>query len=145
MEAIAGCRLGEVICLRLDYGEDVLEAVTRAAREHDLQSGVVISGIGTLYRAVMHMITTTSFPSVDQIVTMEGPLEVVSIDGIIADYQPHLHLAISDTRGAYGGHLEPGCLTMYLCEIAIARLEGPRLHRVPHPETGIRQLQVKPG
>jgi len=142
METIPGARLGEVICLRLDYGEDVLEAITRACREHDVHSGVVISGIGTLYRAVMHMITTTTFPSVDRIVTMEGPLEITSIDGLIADYTPHLHLTISDTERAYGGHLEPGCLTMYLCEIAIARLEGLRLQRIPHPETGIRQLKA---
>jgi len=144
VQLITGAQLGEVICLRLDYGEDVLEAITRTARELDIQSGVVLSGIGTLYQAVMHMITTTTFPPVDQVVTLEGPLEVTSICGLIADYQPHLHLTISDTRGAYAGHLEPGCLTMYLCEIALARLQGVQLYRAPHPETGIKQLGTRP-
>ncbi len=141
MEIIPGARLGEVVCVRLDYGEDVLASIEQAVREHDIRSGVVLSGIGTLYQAVMHMITTTTFPSHDEFVTMRGPLEVTSIDGLIADYQPHLHMTISDTKGAYAGHLEPGCLTMYLCEIAIARLEGVELVRVRNEETGIRQLK----
>jgi len=39
-------------------------------------------------------------------------------------------LAGGSLGGAYGGHLEPGCITYVLCEIFIAEVEGRALRRV---------------
>src|SRR5574340_1048640 len=137
MQIYPGGKVGEVIALRLDQGEDVLEAVSQAAREMEVHTGVVISGIGTLDRARLHHITTTGYPSVNRFVEYEGPIELLSIDGLIADHVPHLHTCISIKETTYMGHLEPGCRVLYLAEIAIARLEGLRLGRRPNPETKI--------
>jgi predicted DNA-binding protein with PD1-like motif len=141
LDVFAGGRISEVIALRLDQGEDVLASVEAAAREHDVHTGVVLSGIGTLDRARLHHITHTGYPSVNQFVEYEGPIELLSVQGMIADYTPHLHTCISIKEQTYMGHLEPGCRVLYLAEIAIGRMEGARLHRVANPETGIKQLR----
>jgi predicted DNA-binding protein with PD1-like motif len=141
MELFAGGRLSETVALRLDQGDDVLESITAAARQLDLHTGVVLSGIGTLDRARMHHITHTGYPPKDAIVEYEGPIELLSIDGLIADYTPHLHTCISIKERTYMGHLEPGCRVLYLAEIAVARLEGVRLCRRLNENTRVSQLQ----
>ena len=140
MDLFPGGKLGEVIALRLDRGDDVLESIAAAARSRDVHSGLVLSGIGTLDRARLHHITHTGYPPQDAIVAYEGPIELVSISGFIADYTPHLHTCLSICETTYLGHLEPGGRVLYLAEIAIARLEGLRLERRLNPETGISQL-----
>ncbi len=141
MDVFASGRIGEVISLRLDQGEDVLRSIEAAAKEHDIHTGVVLSGIGTLDRARLHHITHTGYPSVNEFPEYEGPIELVSVQGMIAEYAPHLHTCISIKERTYMGHLEPGCRVLYLAEIAIGRLEGVRLRRVVNPETGIGQLR----
>lgn len=144
MELFPGGRLGEVITLRLDQGEDVLGALAAVARERDLHTGIVLSGIGTLDQACLHHITHTGYPSINQFVRYEGPIELLSVQGLIANYTPHLHTCLSIKEQTYLGHLEPGCRVLYLAEIAVARLEGVRLQRVANPETGIGQLRAAP-
>lgn len=143
MNCFPGGRIAEVIALRLDQGEDVLEAISAAARQHEVHTGIVLSAIGTLDRARLHFITHTGYPPKDEIVQYEGPIELVSIDGLIAEYTPHLHTCISIGETTYMGHLEPGCRVLYLAEIAIARLEGVKLCRRKHPDTGVNQLRAE--
>lgn len=145
MEIFPGGKVAEVVALRLDQGEDLLASIEEAARRLDIHTGVVISGIGTLDRARLHHITTTGYPSVNAFPTYEGPIELLSVQGIIADYVPHLHTCISIREQTYMGHLEPGCRVLYLAEIAIARLEGVRLRRVVNGRTGIAQLRAEEG
>ncbi len=142
MDVFDGGRLGEIITLRLDQGEDVLGSIEAAARDKDIHSGIVLSGIGTLDRGRLHYITGTGYPPANEFVDYEGPIELVSIDGIIAEYAPHLHTCISIEDKTYMGHLEPGCRVLYLAEIAIARLEGVRLCRRPHADTDVNTLQL---
>ncbi len=140
MELFTGGRLGEVIIARLDQGEDVLASIEKIAREREIHTGVVLSGIGTLDQATLHYITHTGYPPKDKIVRYDGPIELLSIDGLIADYTPHLHTCISIADQTYMGHLEPGCRVLYLAEIAIARVDNLRLTRRKNPETSINQL-----
>jgi hypothetical protein len=69
----------------------------------------------------------------------DKPLEVSSIDGLIAGGVPHLHMVVSDHEKAYSGHLEEGCRVLYLAEVVIAELEAAGLHRV-RDEKGINML-----
>lgn len=72
---------------------------------------------------------------------MEGPLELVSVSGLIADHKPHIHCTMA-IRGnkMFTGHLEPGCKVLYLSEVAIGRLTGRPLKRIKHPEYGTPSL-----
>jgi len=99
MKTFAGGRIGEIIAIRMDKGEDVSQSIERVARERDVHTGVVLSGIGTLYEAQLHHITHTGFPPKNQFVTYKGPIELLSIDGIIADFVPtSTHASRSRTR-----------------------------------------------
>lgn len=142
MEVFSGGRATEILTLRLDQGEDVLASLEQLAREQAIHTGVVLSAIGTLDRARLHHITHTGYPPMDRFVEYEGPIELLSIDGIIADHSPHLHTCISIKETTYMGHLEPGCRVLYLAEIAVARVENLRLWREANPETGINQLKL---
>ena len=95
MEILDGMRIDEIICVRLDYGDDFLKCMEEVARAKDIQTGVIVSGIGTFDRARIHYITHTGFPGEDKIVELEGPIELASMDGIIADYTPHLHCSMA--------------------------------------------------
>lgn len=141
MNVIDGMNLAEIICVGMEYGDDFHECVERVAREKDVRSGVILSGIGTFYRARIHYITHTDFPADDKFVELEGPVELCSVSGIIADYRPHMHCTMA-VRGdePFMGHLEPGCKILYLGEVVIGRLAGKALARDKHPEHGTPRL-----
>ncbi len=140
MKCFAAEKLGAPILAHFTKGDLLLEGIEEIARNEKIRSGAVISGIGTFDKCVLHMITTTDYPSQDKIVTLRGPIELLSIQGLIADGNPHLHVTVSDTKQAYGGHLEPGSSVLYLAEVCIVPFEGINLTRVPHPQTGVMEL-----
>lgn len=112
----------ELVVLGIPPGEMLLEAIQQGIEEQDVRNGVVISGIGTLKNFHMHYITHTDFPPADEFVDIERPLELLSVSGVIADGQPHLHVVVSCGRDeVYAGHLEPNSEVAYLAEIAILK------------------------
>jgi len=144
MHTIDGMKIDEIVCVYLGYGDDFLECIERVAREKDIRAGAVLSAIGTFDRARIHYIKHTEFPAEDVYVEKEGPMELVSVCGIIADCKPHLHCTIA-LRGdeLFSGHLEPGCRILYLGEVVIAKFSGRALERRPHPQYNTPQLQAK--
>ena len=92
----------------------------------------MISGIGTLDECTMHMVTSSGMPPVEVFPRWDKVgLELVSMQGIIADGIPHIHMTISMATGAVGGHLEEGCRILYLGEMVVLELPGLDLTRVP--------------
>ncbi len=135
---------GRVFALRMDQGDDLLEGIAAFIKREAIQDAYVASAIGTLDKCVMHMVMTTGYPPVEHYARWEdSPLEVVSIDGIIAAGVPHLHMTVSDHEKAYAGHLEKGCRVLYLAEIVIVELENAGLQRVRN-EKGILKLVQEP-
>ena len=134
----------EVIAIGLAPGELLLESVVAAVKEHDIQNGVVVSGIATLKVAHMHHITHDHFPPDDRFFTIAKPLEVSNISGIIADGQPHLHMTVGyRDEWAVAGHLEPGCEVLYLAEVVILKFNGMALQRHLDTERRIKLLGSK--
>ena len=128
--------------LRLDAGDDLLECVNELIDRQNIINGAVISGIGTFDHCVMHMVTTTSYPPVEHFERWAGkPLELSSIDGIIANGIPHLHMVVSDVEYAYSGHVEPGCRILYLGELLIMEFEAEGLERVRNAK-GVNELRL---
>ncbi|MCK4376025.1 MAG: DNA-binding protein [Candidatus Brocadiae bacterium] len=143
MDVMDGMRIEEIICVYMEYGDDFHECVEKVARERDIRVGAILSGVGTFDKARIHHIAHTEFPSDDKFVEIEGPVELCSVDGIIADCKPHMHCTMA-LRGdeLFSGHLEPGCRVLYLAEVVIARFAGRRLERDRHPELGTPRLKV---
>lgn len=143
MKYFSSENVGRTFILRLDQGDDVLGSINDLIQKENISDGVVVSGIGTLDYCTLHMVMTTGYPPVEHFEKWEDkPLELASIDGIIADGIPHLHTVISDHEKAYAGHLEPGCRILYLGEVVIMELEDMNLIRVKS-EKGINELVKK--
>jgi len=131
MKIFTGDKFGKVHVLRIDRGEYLLENIENFIENKNINNAVVMSAIGTVDNCVMHMVMTTTLPPVDNFVKWENkPLEIASINGVIANGSPHLHMTVSDHEYAYAGHLEHGCRVLYLCEIVIAEMEGFNFHRI---------------
>ncbi len=138
-------RDGKLIAIGLEPDEKLLESVKEVIRAQGIRDGAVVSGIGTLKRCHMHYVNTTGFPAENKFYVVEEPLEIVAISGLIADYEPHLHMAAGcRNQRAYVGHVEDECVVLYLAELMIMRTEGIGLRRETDPKNGISLLKARP-
>ena len=132
--------LGKIYTIRIDPGEDMLVEIERFIEKTGIRYGAILTGIATFKDCVLHMVTTTGYPSVQHLETWtDTPLELSAISGVIADGKIHIHMVVSDKNMAYSGHCHPGCNILYLCEIVIAEIKDGNFKRVPN-EWGIEQL-----
>ena len=129
MKSFTGKEFGRVLIMHLGKGELFLESVQSEIDRLGIKNGILVSCIGSLRKAVLHIITTTEDISTDQFITIEDPIEVSAVQGLILNGEPHFHLVISDTHRAYTGHLENGCEVQYLIELAIIELANLELAR----------------
>nr|PZN09595.1 MAG: DNA-binding protein [Caldicoprobacter oshimai] len=144
MEYFSTQEIGRIFVLRLDQGDMVLESINELIVKEGIKDAVVVSGIGTLDRCTLHMVMTTGYPPVEHFERWEDkPLELASIDGIIADGKPHLHAVVSDREKAYAGHLENGCRVLYLAEIVIVEVKSLDLTRVPNDKNILKLISRK--
>ncbi len=98
-------------------------------------TGALLTGIGSLSQARIHTVSTNVNPVENLFLDLEGPLEVTSFTGLIANYEPHIHITMADPQmKMYAGHLEPGCRVLTLSELSILRLPDLRLERRLMPE-----------
>ena len=135
MDTIGGGTVSEVICLGFERGDLFLEGIRDAIREHGIEHGVILSGFGTFSTTRMHYTTVTGLPPNDVFVEIDDrALELVSLHGLIVDGQPHIHMTVGDMERTWAGHLEDGCVVLYLAEVAIGRLDGVSLARVERIE-----------
>jgi predicted DNA-binding protein with PD1-like motif len=131
-----------ILVLSLMPGEMLLESIVAACRRHRVVDGVVVSGIGTLKNCHLHAITGTGFPPKNRYFEIRKPLELVSLSGVIADHEPHLHVAVSWLdRQTWSGHLHEGSEVAYLAEVAVLCLSGPRMKRRADPRRKISLLR----
>lgn len=115
--------------VRIDPGEDVLISIKKFIKDNDIKQGVVVMGYGTLGKISLHWVTHNRWPPENKYNQWEGGIEIMSINGMIVDGEPHIHITASDHNGAYGGHLEEGCEVYVLCEVGIVEVEGAKMTR----------------
>ncbi len=128
-----------VITISLRRGEMLLEGIQQAIAETGIRDAAVLSCIGTLSAMTWHRVTTLEDKPREEYPSVQGPLELCCIQGLVVEGTPHFHIVCSDKNGTYAGHLEPGCEVLYLAEIVLLELAGKPLHRVTD-ENGLRQL-----
>jgi len=115
--------------LRLDPGEDVLVSVRMFLAEAGLRQAVVLGGYGTLAAHHLHWVSHNRLPADNTFGRGKGGIEILSMNGLVVEGEPHIHVTLSTPEGAYGGHLEEGCVTYVLCEVFFAELAGVKLSR----------------
>jgi predicted DNA-binding protein with PD1-like motif len=115
--------------LRIDPGEDGLESIRRFLQEANIRQAVVLGGYGTLAAYHLHWVTHNRIPTDNRFGRGEGGMELLSMSGLVVEGEPHIHIALSTPDGAFGGHLESGCVAYVLCEVFFAEVEGVNLSR----------------
>ena len=163
MTHLAGIRLaagslGRVIAVHLDPGLDLLASIRAVVAEQGITSGIILSGAGSLKRAVLRNVRTfpERFPITDAnrvYVAKDEPLELLSLSGNIAlrddgTVVVHGHLVVSsglEDGRAYGGHLVEGTIVFSTMEIVLAETSGLVLSRATDPITGAAELHFATG
>ena len=137
-----GSQIQEVYRIRLDRGDLLLESLLDFIKQHGIQDGALLTAAGSLQECTFHAVTTLDPKPVQHFTTRKAAMEILNINGVIAGGEPHLHITLSDTKGAFGGHLEKGCKVLYRAELTVAKFSGTRLARIPNKE-GVPVLQQK--
>lgn len=114
---------GRTVIIYLGKGERILESLTEELKRLDVRYGILVSAIGSLRKACLHVITNTDDLSVNRYITLEKPIELGAAQGLVIDGEPHFHINISEPGGVYAGHMEEGCEVQYLAEFAILELK----------------------
>ena len=115
--------------VRVDVGEDVLNSLAAYVKEAGIKQAVVMGGYGTLAVYSLHWVTHNRLPTENHFATGEGGIEILAMNGLVVDGEPHVHVALATEAGGFGGHMEPGCKAYVICEIFLAEVSGGILQR----------------
>ncbi|GAB6862912.1 PPC domain-containing DNA-binding protein [Haloplanus litoreus] len=136
------------IAILLEPGDLVLESIQETCDEYDIDSGVVVSAIGTVRNLNYHYVPTADLPKEEkwrnETFELLGAWEIGTIDGMIANGEPHLHLVAFNGEQTVAGHLEEGCEAHIVGEVVIRPIEGLELERrSDENEYNISQLKQR--
>lgn len=112
--------VSRMILIRVDPGEDLLEALQRAVTDHGVQNGIFVSGAGSIRRYHFHVVSSTDLPPENAFVKGDGAFDIVAITGAVLGGRVHAHITFSDDTSTLGGHLEPGCEILTFAMVALA-------------------------
>jgi len=147
VEVIRGRLTSELLLVRFDPGELMLEGLRELLKAEDIRTAIVVSGIGTFSDCRIHHSIAGYPPNLmtrhQHYTEMKGCYEISAIQGIIADGEPHLHVTLCEGEKTIAGHLEDGCRVMTLAEIAILRADAGKARRVTRGPAKIRQLTAE--
>ena len=111
---------GRLFIVRLNSGDDILQALRAAVAENDIRHGAILSGAGSLSRYHVHVVETTNLPPGDVFFQGEGAFDILTVTGVIMDGRIHAHITFSNTEKAMGGHLEEGCTVLTFALVILA-------------------------
>ncbi len=142
-DSFGGAKVEEVIRVRLDRNDLLLESITDIIKRHGIQDGAVLTAAGSLQECTYHGVMSLAEKPEQKFTTVKGPLEIIGMNGLIAAGEPHIHMTMSRPEGgSLGGHLEKGCKVLYRAELTIAKFSGVPLQRKPN-QVGVPVLQRK--
>jgi predicted DNA-binding protein with PD1-like motif len=113
---------GDIIVVRFDHGDLLLEGLQQVADELGLQTAAIVTGYGALSRLHVHWGKHTGRPAEAVYGVYEEPLEICALPGVIAGGQVHAHISAGAGERTISGHLEPGTVVCWLAEVVIQRL-----------------------
>lgn len=135
-------RSGPLLLIRINRGEEIVEAITQALRDHGIGSGV-ISAIGATDSATLKFYDLAT--QVYEERTLDEPCELLSLSGNISMVDgapwPHLHAVLGRRDfSCIGGHLSRGIVGV-TCEVTIVCGDAP-LHRAHDAAIGLKLWQL---
>ncbi|MFN2231995.1 MAG: PPC domain-containing DNA-binding protein [Anaerolineae bacterium] len=137
MLAIPASQGVRTMMISFHRGDYVIEELRKLFAEQGIDAALITSGIGSFDLCKLHTITNTGLPPEERYLTLEGPIEVGSLQGSVAGGEPHIHVVVHDVGQdqMYVGHLEEGSRCCFRVELGLTVLEGVRTKRVTDPET----------
>ena len=142
MQYFRGATAVEVIAMRADAGEDLLEAVNRAVTETGIAAGSIVSGCGTLEHMRLEVPATLTWPSTVYAVEKQGPGQVVSVQGSVLNGAAELYMTVARRNELHAGQVMAGTRVLHFVELTLLRAGNTRWTRVPHPQTGVPLFQA---
>ena len=132
------------IVVGLETGDLVLESIRQACAEHEIDTGAVVSAIGTLRNLSVHYLHSDDLTQDQEdrntVLEFDGCWEISGIGGLIANGEPHLHVTAFNGDRTIGGHLEEGNEINALGEVLIRPIKGLKLTRELN-EHGVSTLE----
>ena len=128
---------GEMVChcIRLKRGEDLLDTIKRICKEKNIQSGVVLSGVGCISSGRVRDASGVRIREIAE------HCEIVSLNGTVSAARCHVQIALSkEDLSTIGGHLCSGCIVNTTCELVIGELPGVTFDEEADAETGYDEL-----
>ena len=124
--------------MRLKENADLKKSLEEAISANAIKAAVILSGVGCLKSCHIRLAGAREW------LDKKEDLEIVSLQGTLAENGIHVHISVSDDRGnTFGGHLDTGCVVNTTCELVIAILEEYAFERQEDESTGYRELTVK--
>ncbi len=139
--------LKRVVAARLSPGEDLLAGIESICRSYSINSGVILSGIGSLRAA--RFFDPVELPGVkagygySKPLEEPGPIELVSSSGCVCSGEGnepllHIHCCFSDASGrAFAGHLIEGNLVLLTADLVIGEFGGIEMARRFDEDLGV--------
>ncbi len=154
LERTGSFQIGRVVIGKLKIGVDLLEGIREIVKSEGIRSGVFLSGLGALKKAVFRnaRVMPPDYKMKDEYrlyVEIDRPLELVSLPGWIAtkengETEIHAHFTAStvmnDQVVTLGGHLTPGTITSIKCVITIGVIEDARIRAAIDPN--VNQMEI---
>jgi len=132
-------REGNTIFLKLSDGEDLFPNLETACRDHHIESGSVLWGIGMLQDFEIGFFGSNGYNKT----VFSNRHELLGLHGSIAmQAEPRIHLHATVGRpdhSAIGGHLFRAKAAV-VNEIQITRFDTMRFNRRFNEKTGLREL-----
>jgi len=155
IEGIGKGRLDRIVMGKLGMEIDLLEGIREMVKKEKIQTGVILSAVGALKKAVFRnlKILPSNLKVEDHhrlYLELEQPLEIVSLTGWMAtkedgEIEIHAHFSAStvmeDKIVTLGGHLTPGTITSVKVVIVIGVIENSNIKAALDPR--INQIDVK--
>jgi predicted DNA-binding protein with PD1-like motif len=131
------------ITRRLKPGQLLKESIIQLVEEEDIKAGVILAAVGGLENANLRV---SKFESGEHpMLTIDGPLELVSCTGTLSSEGCHLHVSVSDRSGqCHGGHLKNGCRVFVTIELVVLVFDDVIYNRTLDSETGFDELSPVP-
>jgi predicted DNA-binding protein with PD1-like motif len=109
-----------LIMLRLNPGDDILLSLRQAVKDHNIRSGVIMTGVGSVSGYHYHVVDSTDLPPAEAFPKADEPCDVIAMAGLIIDGRVHAHITFAKKEQALGGHLEEGCRVLTFAVIVLA-------------------------
>ena len=134
MQYFRGATAAEVIAVRVDHGEPLLESVNQVVKELQIAAGAVMSGFGTLDEFNLDAPVTPGWPPAVHAITKQGPGQIVSVSGHVANSEVELFVTLVRRGEIYAGRVLPGSVVGNCVELTLLRVGNQRWVRVaPDP------------